>query len=424
MPNAPVYMLYAWTLVNIGRPQDFLPFLRPLHPGDVVAVIALLVFLMFGEKDKPVFSFPEFRIFLVLFAVSIACTPFGYYPSHSLEFIKIFYLKVGLYLYLVAKLITTEERIDGMIKTIVLSGFSMALASILMKQTGDRTFGAGGYTYDPNDLAMLMVTTLPIAIMQGLAAKKFLSRAFYLAGSAVCVIVFTYTMSRGGFLGLIGVVLFMLFTKIPQINKKLIIGFLIILSIVFIYKLDPVYSDRLRTIRADVSDIKAGSGRILVWKRGLVIFKDHPILGVGPGVFMDCYGSYIMENKFKGELSVAKAGKQWKTAHNTYLLVLTELGIFGFIAFLWLIVRVFKNLALLKRAEEGVPVKRGLQATGLQISLVGYLGCAFFLTAQTETLLYLSLILSGAMVRRMLQDQKNIALKAADSGELIGLTGR
>jgi O-antigen ligase len=55
-------------------------------------------------------------------------------------------------------------------------------------------------------------------------------------------------------------------------------------------------------------------GRVPIWKESITAFLEHPILGVGGGAFRTV-------NSFK------------KAAHNTYLSVLAELGVVGFLLF-------------------------------------------------------------------------------------------
>jgi len=262
--------------------------------------------------------------------------------------------------------------------------------------------GAVAGAYDPNDLALILVTTLPIAIMQGLSSPSRHWKTIYLLGGSFNIVGIIATQSRGGFLGLVAVGVFMLFIKLPGISKKKLILILSILATIFGTYLGAEYKERIRTILEESSsDLSAGSGRIAVWERCLEIARDHPVLGVGPDAFGAAYGHYIETDKFSEDLSRGALGGTWHTAHNSFLLVLTEMGVPGLLLFLAINIRSFRNsqkIKLLSRSHDPALIL-SIQATSLQMALVGFLTCAFFLSQSYSSLIYLFCFLSGAMIR-------------------------
>ena len=355
-----------------------------------------------GQHGPQVRSYPEVRLFFIFVSFAVLCIPFGYYPRRSVvAFLFNFGIKIGIYLWFVAKLVTTEERIQGILKSVMFSGFAMATSTILKSDMIGRI--GGGAAYDPNDLALLMVTTLPIAVIQGLSSSSWYWKIVCFGGGALNLIGLIATQSRGGFLGLIALGGFMLFIKIPGISKRRLILLLSILGILFGTYLGTAYKERIRTIFEEgVFALTAGSGRIVVWKQTLFISKDHPIFGVGPRAFYAAYGNYLETGKFKGELNREALGGMWRTAHNSFLLVLTEMGIPGLLIFMAINIRSFRNLNRAKALSlERDPANIiGMRATSLQMALVGFLVCAFFLSQSYNAIIYLFCFLSGAMVRR------------------------
>lgn len=65
-----------------------------------------------------------------------------------------------------------------------------------------------------------------------------------------------------------------------------------------------------------------------LWYAGLLAFRDHPLLGVGPDNFRHAYGRYLGREDADDRLH----------ANNFYIEVLATLGIAGLAAFAWLIV--------------------------------------------------------------------------------------
>ena len=80
----------------------------------------------------------------------------------------------------------------------------------------------------------------------------------------------------------------------------------------------------------------------MIWKSAFYIIKDHPIIGIGPGMFQKYYLDY--QKFFPPYLDWAVP-----YPHNIFLAFLSQAGVFGFISFLWLIILFFKN-TLLKNA--------------------------------------------------------------------------
>jgi O-Antigen ligase len=68
--------------------------------------------------------------------------------------------------------------------------------------------------------------------------------------------------------------------------------------------------------------------RIFLWQAGLSLFRQHPVLGVGPDNFRHLYGA---------ELGL-EGWDERVQANNMYLEVLVDLGLLGLVAFVWLLV--------------------------------------------------------------------------------------
>ena len=205
-----------------------------------------------------------------------------------------------------------------------------------------------------------------------------------------------------------------LFTKMPGLPKKKIVFASLILALFFVFKMGSEYENRISTIFDDVSSLRAGSKRMLVWKRSLVIASDYPIIGVGPLCYTTAYGDYLENEKFTGELSPVYdewAAYKWATAHNSFLLVLVELGIIGLTVFIAIIIRAFRNFTLIKNnITKDNPDKEIMLATlGAKISLIGFIVSGFFLSQAYNSQFYIICFLSGALLR--IAKKKNLEFK-------------
>jgi tetratricopeptide (TPR) repeat protein len=121
----------------------------------------------------------------------------------------------------------------------------------------------------------------------------------------------------------------------------------------------PANSPLVRLITVGGKDPYAYT-RIAIWKSALSIFKEHPFLGTGLGTFRDAFPGY----SFPVEGVFARFGKKASFAHNEYLQIASEMGIFALGIFIWIL------CAFLKKAKELLGNLRGKEEYGLVIGLV------------------------------------------------------
>ncbi|RJP28762.1 MAG: O-antigen ligase family protein [Candidatus Omnitrophota bacterium] len=151
------------------------------------------------------------------------------------------------------------------------------------------------------------------------------------------------TFSRGGYLAFAAAALTITFFK----NKILffIIAFLLILTVLnpaFLpsgikYRISSTFTkDQIYSPTLEETIDKSSATRIAIWKGGLEMIKEHKWSGVGYGVFPHLIPYYAPE--------VGKVD-----AHNTYILIAAEMGIFALLVFLFILGIIFKNTYKLYR---------------------------------------------------------------------------
>jgi O-antigen ligase len=123
---------------------------------------------------------------------------------------------------------------------------------------------------------------------------------------------------------------------------------------------------------------ESASGRLEAWTEGLEMLKAHPILGVG-------YGQFLEHHPL--------------TAHNSLVLCVAETGLLG--GFLWVGMFVVTLLELhrlknLSGRQQFDDMARRW-ATGLQLSVIGFIAAAFFLSRTFVPTIYLIIGLSAAL---------------------------
>lgn len=126
-------------------------------------------------------------------------------------------------------------------------------------------------------------------------------------------------------------------------------------------KAEGVLIERLKT--AISAEETSNLGRIFIWKETFKSIGFHPFLGVGIGNF-----PVVLSQ----DISLAKAGS---SAHNLYLNVAAEMGIFATIVFLWFLFEILKNAWFLFRKSEDLQIK--IFAISSLIFLIWVFGYSF-----------------------------------------------
>lgn len=142
------------------------------------------------------------------------------------------------------------------------------------------------------------------------------------------------------------------------------LGGLVLLAVVLL--LLPGVRGRARSI-ADPSD-PTSSERVLMWRSGLAMARDHLLTGVGPGQVKRVYPLYAapeVTNKQRGHL------------HDTPIQILVERGLPGFAAWLWLFAAFFVCAGRVARRMPGDSQERAL-VTGAAASVAGFLVAGLF----------------------------------------------
>src|SRR6266511_3202125 len=193
--------VYLFTLMLYARPNDLFPAL-----GDF-PLIYIGSKISAGEKLS-VWTL-EMTMLVVIAALGLLLMPIAASPKQSMDMLTDIYLKTVIIFILMVNLIDTRQRIFSMWKLVVICGAALGVGAIRSYMKGEfavkgvRIEGlVGGMFENPNDLATALDLLLPFAVALTLISKG-LSRLFYLVCAAVLAVGVLFTLSRGGFLGLI-----------------------------------------------------------------------------------------------------------------------------------------------------------------------------------------------------------------------------
>jgi O-antigen ligase len=342
---------------------------------------------------------PFKRSALALAIIAVATTPFSIWPGASVQFLYQ-QLPVLIAAVTVACKISSSWRVlSRIIRALIISAVVLAVSAIRSFHGGRAESAA---SYDPNDLAYLLVSVLPLALGFVLTATTRVKRLINGGVFAAVVLAMLLTGSRGGFLGLLAVLacLVLLPIKRPQIRtsgrkarQRVVPALLASVCLGFVVwpYLPAETRERLASIlqlgsdyNSDLSNINS---RGSIWDRSFNAALQRP---VGYGV-----NSFAMVD--------LKTGGRFRAPHNSYLEVLTELGFLG----LFLLVRMYvlswralhrARLTLLAATANGERDAQLVFARMLQTALVGNAVAGFFLSMAYATLLWTLFALVMAIV--------------------------
>ena len=248
-------------------------------------------------------------------------------------------------------------------------------------------FRISGPIGDANFYAQILVVLVPFGLERFWHEKSKLLRLLAIGAAAITSLAIFLTFSRGGFLALLLVMLLTFLWIRPKFKYILFALILIAPLALFIPK---VYFERIGTITELIpsstderlSD-RAFRGRASEWKAAIMMFEDHPFLGVGLGNYPVHYQQYSRDIGLDSRLSQ-------RSAHSLYLQIAAETGVVGLsLMVLILFIATRGILTARKRMIAAGLHEPARLSSGFLIGFVGYLIAGIFLHPAYPNFLWL-----------------------------------
>ncbi|MEO7068157.1 MAG: O-antigen ligase family protein [Rhodanobacter sp.] len=365
-----IFILFYLALTII-RPQDYMPELQGVPILPVTLVLAFLFWLLSSKKT---FAAPHFLLLPIFMLALMASQVASGWAGGVIEVLKDFGPVMIAFFVLAAAVAVSQRRVVVTLAVLTLCTMVLALHGVDQSQYGVGWTGIGmveggriqyvGIFEDPNDLGLLFATVLPMACYLS-SRGGFLGRIFWLAGAALLLYGVYLTNSRGALIAVLVVA-----GVYTWYRRGIVTAGVLSVAGLLVMK---VLSSRMQELDADES---SAAGRVDAWYEGLHMFFSHPLFGVGSGNFTDY--NYL-------------------TAHNSFVLVLAETGLFGFITWLafvgysfWMMVKLLR-MPPQQDADGNTgewAAERKLAMT-LLLSLCGLFTSAFFLSRSYSVVMYL-----------------------------------
>jgi O-antigen ligase len=387
-------LLYLLTILLYFNPSELIPATERFPLAGIVAIIAPLAYAYAQFKlGRSIIAWTlEVKMVFVMLSLAVLFTPIATSWADSAAALQSLFIKAALILILITGLVQTRARLRSIIRLSVICGIWPAILAIRNYATGARMAGGALEIFsDPNDLALTLNLTIPLAVTLARISARY-ARQFYIACALTMAAGVITTFSRSGFITLVALTALMIWKfGSGKRSRSSLAG--LMAPIILIIFLSGAYHTRLRSV-FDQNSGASGSGqqRSEMLKRGIDLAIRHSMIGLGMGNF-----------HIHSVQGGANERDREKVAYNAYLEIAAELSGIGLLAYLILILAPLLGLSPIEREMRTISARKDLEAralsVGLQAALIAYIINSFFISSQYLWHLYFAAGLAVAWRR-------------------------
>ncbi len=400
--------LFVLTILTISRVHQHYPFLAKFRPA-LLLVLASAGYAylhpVYLTKAK-VFKTWPMRLTVILAVLSCCSAAFGISLGRSASFILNSYSKTLLYAFLMALSIRHVRDLYTYVWAYaiscgILSFFSLFVFGLRQASNSYVARLNDLYTYDSNDLGVIMMMGLALTLLLLLSARGIRRWALLLNLVAVCAAI-ARSGSRGAFIGF-AVTAFAALFVVNSVTVARRTTLLLVAVLALAVGAPPGYWKQMGTLLKPEEDynFSARDGRKALVKRGLGYTAQYPIFGLGIDNFAraECTISPKIATIGRGRIRCTPP-------HNSYVQASTEIGVPGFFAWMALVVGgIVAPLRLRRRLPKwwrsGTEVQKffyGAMAF-FPLAMLGFAVTAFFVSfAWMDPLYLMAAFLTGMYV--------------------------
>jgi putative inorganic carbon (hco3(-)) transporter len=389
------WMASLYLFFEYVRPQAILSFLDAYPYWARTFIVLALIGWLLDPNRRFVWTWASTGISVFLGVVILASAT-AYWPDVSWSNFMNFFNWAVIF-FVLTQTVTTRVRFYILLLIFLLASFKLS-------QHGARAWagmgfgfsdwglrGPRGFFENPGELAIQMVVFAPIALFFSLAVASYLKRwQLYLLYLMPLTAALTAmgTNTRGGQIALAAQVLALTLTMKHRFKALLLVAVLGVVG----YHLLPE-EQKLRFEQAGTDP--TSEQRLLYWKHGWQMMKDHPALGVGYFNFIPYYNQHHFDDLILPSLLRNRSAE---LPHNIFVQVGTDTGFIGLGIFLMLILGAFLTMRKLGReaAARGDPFVYNM-SKGMNLALLGYVVAGQFVTVAYYPYLWIHLAFVAIM---------------------------
>jgi O-antigen ligase len=414
--------LFGIMMVNISAIQMYMGPVRALRPGMTFLALALLLVVLkpkLVDWKNMMAAYPS-KWVIVFFGLACGSALFGLSLGGSGSYILNVYSRNLIFFFLIVIAIRNVHDLALLMWSYVASvGVLVVLAQTVLDMEVTREglgrLGGGQGLFDANDLGMILVMALPLALLFFFNGRP-LTRMLSLGTMIGIPVTIALTGSRGALIGLVvvGITVLLTLRRVSVVKRVTILAGV---AAGLFYAAPDGYWKQMSTLLNLKEDYNYSVeyGRKGIAKRGIGYMVGRPFFGVGVANFPRAEGtiSPIANARLSEGQSV-----EWIAPHNTYVQVGAEMGIPALTIWLFLLLGGTVGLWRLRRrlpaSWEHESAERKFLSDAclfLPISFLGFAVTSLFLSHGYTIVPYVIFAYLGGLhmlVRKELQqDPKN-----------------
>lgn len=372
-------------------------------------------------RRLPIVAPPMLGWMVVLLFIHLVSALFSSDTARSWDFVVVFLVEgIGLY-FLLLNVIRTPDMLRSATWVLLASGAVVSVLSVHQVVTGnydsnylgfaqaDTAIRTGATTLagdvlqprmagsigETNRFAQTMLMLVPLGLFRMIGERSMPLRVVAGLMTLAITLGVVLSFSRGGAVGLAALVLALMVLRLVQARHVLVL--VVVLGLILVAF--PQYTNRITSLADQgglgdststaVTDTSLLS-RATETLAAALVMVDHPVLGVGPGMFPIHYEAYA---QVVGILIRNDAARE---AHNLYLGLGAELGIPGLLVFLIIAGLTVRMLLAARRASITRRPDLERLTTPFVLALMTYYVTGLFLHLSFGRFYWMILAVAGA----------------------------
>ena len=391
-PTAPVRVVFDHTpspiLAAVLSLFLWFAFSRAIELVPIRGLLAVLGAMLLGYSfitsrwTGAMLNIPT-RVLLIFSALMIPSAIFGLWPGGSVKLIVNIWSRSALIYFVVVSFVQDAKTMRRVMGVFALAGTTLVLMGVFLRVDNQGRMAINTATLlNPNDLATLLVVSLPFAVYYLFDSQRHKGlRLLMMPTIAGLLFIILRTGSRAAFVSIAALSVVLLFTTRGRARFLLIfaglmigMGTALVLPSEMLLRYRTIFSSNLQEPDGSRQLEEATSSSAARWKLFLISLQvtlHNPFFGVGPGNF----------GLAAAEITSEDGGRAtWQETHNSYTQVSSECGIPAGVLFLVLVVYSLRNAYRIRKLASASPDSQSLARMAFCIfaALVGWAVCATF----------------------------------------------
>lgn len=395
------YLIWGWTGL-IAIENYLFGFMMPVKLNFIFALITMLMILFKKDTERGVLGANPTVVLLSLFFLQGSLSAVFAYDGNQLNW-ELYdrFWKELVFAMLMPLVVVKRYRIHAFVLVMCLGlGFHGFIDGLKFFSSGGSHLVRGFKKFgDNNHFAVMLVMAVPLLLYMTSYSKSRWLRLATLAVAIITIAAVIGTRSRGGFVAMVAVGLWLVLTS----RKRLPALTVFIAGIIFVVAIAPEsWTQRMETIQEAEQDSSFMS-RVEAWQVSSAIALHNPLTGGGfhAVATQSVWGQFRGQKGLLGFIDSGLNSAIFRAAHSVYFEVMGDMGFSGFIIFMALLLNALKSGVQISRlARQGGPELEWAQDLSRSLASTIF---AFLVGGLTVSIAYTEFIYMAVMLMEILK---------------------